>query len=526
MQLVAGLAELEGLLESPAPYIPSEGLRLRNQLFRGEQPRYARVAQRGRAGLVVSSDRLSPEPGRQRHLGEEVLCVVSSTATESLAERLRERIDLQGLRGRCNQQRIEVRIGPVARGLDEFHAHDRRPPEPDGRLGESLVRNELFNQPLQAVVRAWCRPVVKPRVAHVAKPGVASPVRGYRPVFRGPVQVRQGVPAAVLVPEEPHVAVVLVGAGDRVHRNVAYRAGRVVHRGVVRIREGIGILRACRGLLDVEAQEVVVGPPGAGTIAIRRCRGIASQESGRVEDSGVGVVGGQIAGIDDPPDVGRVFLHDHGPVASEVPRDFRRLEFRDILGIVKFRRRAVRGRGHRIGHDVVRGQDFRVRQVVFDNVRNELKRGASGTVLYGSLVISKSRIPPRVIGIPVRNALLGQFPTLVRQIDESHLGNPDHIQPLPVRKQPIVGGPDQELVESRACHQAFDRPAEAGFLAAADRSELGLGREPAGKQECRPTQRPPRSGHRHAFEQRVGRQPCRDVASQATQEPLHVGEVG
>ena len=142
-------------------------------------------------------------------------------------------------------------------------------------------------------------------------------------------------------------------------------------------------------------------------------------------------------------------------------------------------------------------------------------------------MIPKGRISSRVLCVPVLNALLSQFPALVRQIDESHFGNANHLWPVPVRQQPVVGRPDQEIVESLAGHQALDRLAQAGFLTVADRAELGLSGEPARKQHCRPSQGPARRSHGDAVEQRFrGQRPRSGLASERSQEPLHVGEVG
>ena len=114
-------------------------------------------------------------------------------------------------------------------------------------------------------------------------------------------------------------------------------------------------------------------------------------------------------------------------------------------------------------------------------MRNELERGASNPVLHSPLVVSKGRISARVVGIPARNALLGQFPALVGQIDESDFGSANHVRAVPVSQQLVIGCPDQKVMESRPRHQALDGPAEAGLPAVPHRAELLLGRKPAGE---------------------------------------------
>ena len=238
------------------------------------------------------------------------------------------------------------------------------------------------------------------------------------------------------------------------------------------------------------------------------------------------IVGREVARVEDPPDVGRAFDNDHRPVPAEVALDARRLEFRDIARIVEFRRRTVGAGGHGVGHDVVRRHDLGVRQIVLNHMRDQLEGGASDSVLHRALVEAVARIPLRVFGVPVGDALLGQLPALVRQFDELHLGSADHVRALAVRQEPVVGRPDQEGMKSRAFHQTSDRAAQTGFLAIADRREFGLGGKPPGEQQSCAAKRPGGRGHRDAIEQRFRRQaPGRGLAPEGPQEPLHVGEV-
>ena len=152
--------------------------------------------------------------------------------------------------------------------------------------------------------------------------------------------------------------------------------------------------------------------------------------------------------------------------------------------------------------------------------------GAGDAVLHGALVVAVGRVAPGVVGVSVRDSLLGQFPALVGEVDEPHLGRADHLRPLPVCQQPVVGPPDQEIVEPGSGHQALDRLPETGQLAAAHGGELGLCREPAGEQQGRAAQGLRGRGHRHACEERVRRQdPGVGLAAQSAQKALHVGEV-
>ena len=50
---------------------------------------------------------------------------------------------------------------------------------------------------------------------------------------------------------------------------MTHRARRVVHGRVIGVGKGHGVRGPGRGLLDVNAQEVVVGPPGPGPVPVR-----------------------------------------------------------------------------------------------------------------------------------------------------------------------------------------------------------------------------------------------------------------
>ena len=100
-------------------------------------------------------------------------------------------------------------------------------------------------------------------------------------------------------------------------------------------------------------------PPGSDSrparprpVAVRGRRRVAGQEARRVEN----------------PRVGKV-------VGVGVFADSRRPELEGILGVVEFHVVPERLRHAAVGHDVVRGQDLRVRQVVLRDVRDQLHRG-------------------------------------------------------------------------------------------------------------------------------------------------------
>ena len=86
VQPASRLSELKRLLVSPAPDIPGQGFRLRNEFLRSQQPRDARIAQCHKPNWVVGRHRLGPEPLREREFGEQVLHVVGAPAVKSVPE--------------------------------------------------------------------------------------------------------------------------------------------------------------------------------------------------------------------------------------------------------------------------------------------------------------------------------------------------------------------------------------------------------------------------------------------------------
>ena len=217
-----------------------------------------------------------------------------------------------------------------------------------------------------------------------------------------PVETVQGIyPAPIgLVPSLR--IVVLECSGHRVEDAMAHRARRVVHGRVVRVRERHGIGGARGGLLDVEPEEVVVGPARARPVAIGGRRRIALEKRHRIEDTGVRIVRVQRAGIDYTvcAEDGIVFVLESVtlPIIGLDPRG---LELVDILGVIEARRCAVGGGRHRVGHDVVGSEDLGVGQVVLRHVRDQLHRRSTRTVprpFYPSqevpVVAGRLRYPP------------------------------------------------------------------------------------------------------------------------------------
>ena len=148
------------------------------------------------------------------------------------------------------------------------------------------------------------------------------------------------------------------------------------------------------------------------------------------------------AGLNDPTAV-VVALASAGTVVVVIPDDAHRLEVVNVVQVVELLPVAVCNRSRRIGHDVVGSEYLRVWQVVFGDMGDELQRGPRGAVGYARMVlrIGTGRAAVGSCELVQSIAFVDLVHEVVGKVGEAS-----------VRKQPIVGASDQELVESRAGH--------------------------------------------------------------------------
>ena len=92
---------------------------------------------------------------------------------EAVAESVGQAYHFRVLGVGGEQLPLEAGVCRVLGRLDNLAAHNRRPPELDGRLGKTLVGDNLLCQPLRAPVGVWRQLAVEAWSAHVAVPGVA-----------------------------------------------------------------------------------------------------------------------------------------------------------------------------------------------------------------------------------------------------------------------------------------------------------------------------------------------------------------
>ena len=190
-----------------------------------------------------------------------------------------------------------------------------------------------------------------------------------------------------------------------------------------------------------------------------------------------------------------------------------------VLGVVEARWSAEGLGRHRVRHDVVGGEDLGVRQVVLHHVCDQLQRRATRSVLHAVVPIVKvSIVTPRV---PLRCAA----PGFVAEVHQK-IGVVVDDGAAPIRQQPVVGAPNQELVELRTRHQPTDCRAQRRPAALGGRILL-VRRRASREYQRRPAQGLAHRRHRYRVEQRLrGQRHRRDVLAQQPQEPLHVLVVG
>ena len=258
------------------------------------------------------------------------------------------------------------------------------------------------------------------------------------------VELVEGVEAAPLVAVVAGVAVVLEGPGHRVERLVADGAGRVLEGRIVGVRQGHGIGGVRCGLLDIDTQEVQVGPARPGAIAVRGGGRIALQERLGVQHSGVGMVGNQGAGIDDAHADARQVLAPMAQAVAVVADDGARLELVDIAGVVEGRVGAVHPRRLGVRHDVVGGEHRRVRQVVLHDMRDQLQRRPCRAVLHAPVPV----VCRTLVGLLEAHEFVVVAHEVAVVVDDREAGE------LAVGQEPVVACPQQELVEALAGHQA------------------------------------------------------------------------
>ena len=220
-----------------------------------------------------------------------------------------------------------------------------------------------------------------------------------------------------------------------------------------------------------------------------------------------------------------VFSH-HRVVLAVVAGDPRRLKLERIARIVELCLCAVGRRGLRVGHDIVRGQDLGVRQVVLRHVGDQLERRTREPAVRPNLPGSVVRVEPVVSKYLVRR--LGQVIMLIDILDKSGKSKGTVRGPLKplVREQPVIAASDQEPVEALARHQPSDRCAQVLHPAAAHGRQFRRGRGAAREHQRRPPQRPGRGGHGDAFEQSL-RRPARPggAAVKQPEKPLQKREL-
>ena len=88
-----------------------------------------------------------------------------------------------------------------------------------------------------------------------------------------------------------------------------------------------------------------------------------------------------------------------------------------VFGIIEASGRSVRPRGEGIRHDVIRRENLRERQVVLDDVSDQLQGCTRGTVLDRILPAS---VPPIILGkfVPAIERSPGHLPIGIGQVDE------------------------------------------------------------------------------------------------------------
>ena len=286
------------------------------------------------------------------------------------------------------------------------------------------------------------------------------------------VEFVQGIHAAPLVLVVSHVAVVLERPGHRIEDAVAHRAGRIAHRRVVGVRQRHRVSGARGRFLHVEFEEVVVGPARPRPIAVGGRRGVTLEERIRVENAGVWIIRVERAGIKDA-----AYLKDRIEFILEsvahpvVVPDPRRPELVYVIGTVEAGGRAVGSGRPRVRHDVVGSEDLRVRQVVFHHVRNQLQWRASCAVLH-------SIVPIIVISIQEGAACRRATIRLVHEINQVAKPVEDFCV-RPIRQQPVVARPQQELVKLRPRHQPPNGGAQHRRAPGLNRSILRVRRDAA-----------------------------------------------
>ena len=157
------------------PRHSGEGGRLLRELLRGEEAPCPCGAKRDVANRVRLLERVRAEPPRERHLDEQVLEVVRAPGPEPLPEPPGEPRYLLALVVRGEQETLESRVRLVLGGLRDLAPHQRRPPELDGCLGETIVGDDLLRKPLHTAVRVRGQLVGYTRRSHVLIPDRALP---------------------------------------------------------------------------------------------------------------------------------------------------------------------------------------------------------------------------------------------------------------------------------------------------------------------------------------------------------------
>ena len=242
----------------PTLHEARERLRLPRQFLGREQTLHPGVSQRCNPHRVGVGQRLGPEPRRERDLHQQVLQVVGPPARDPLPERGGQPLHLRRLRIGGQQPTGEVAVALVLRRLRHGHPEHGRPPELHRALGEALVLRDAPRQPLQAVRRVRHRRPVEAGRAHVPVPRVPLDVGRACAFLVEPVQRVETAPS---LPVRPVLPVVLERAGYRIQHPVADRAGRVLQRRVVGVGQRDRVRGSGGGLLDVQAEKVIVGPP-------------------------------------------------------------------------------------------------------------------------------------------------------------------------------------------------------------------------------------------------------------------------
>ena len=491
---------------------------LAREFLRRQQPLHPRIAQRLAASRVVVQHRADAEPRRQDQIRQQVLQDVGSAALDAVAETRRQSRHLAGLRVGGEESACEAHVVGVLRRGRHFGAHDRRPPELHRGFGETLIRRDLCGQPAQAPVGIRNDLAVETGQAHVAIPGVALDIERSRTVRRFLVEIVERIHAAVVHPVVALVAVVLERARHRIENGMADRAGAVVHRRIVGVGEGDRVRCPRSGFLDVQPQEVIVGPARPRTVAVRCRARVAVQEGVRVEDSCVWDVHPQVAVGDDAQAELLTEPRDLGPVPAVVGDDLGRLELERIVDVLEdlCGGLAVDIGCKGIGHDVVGRQYLRVGQFLLRDVGDQLQRRPCDAVLH--------RLKPATAVEGVAVALA----TFVHKLGKPHevlrVGVEQVVDVL-VGQQAVVGGPHQKVMERRTLHQVPNGAADA-HLPRGERIKFRRRRIPAGEEERGAAQRGLQRYLAYRVEQRLRRHRGRhELFAEQAKPSAHVAEL-